>query len=372
MNEEAYEHLHEHSEKPHWYIVFTVFLLSVAGLVYAFSKPAPESVLSAEVRQIVSEQDVVLDTGNDSKLVKEQTLLVEVESQGGKKEMTVQNDYLPVRPGDKVFIRASAFGETEFNVVDVSRGKGIFILLLLFVALVVLTSGWKGVNSLAALLFSFAVIFAFILPQILNGFSPVAIGIIGAALILVPALYLSYGFNKKSISAFLGIFITLVLVGLTADYFVQALNFTGLSEASVFLSMESESAINMLGLLTAGMIIAAVGILDDVAAIQSSIVFSLAKANSELRGMKLFRESMRVGKDHISAVVNTLVLAYTGASLPLILLLSTRGMSLDYFVSIEIVAEEIVRTLISSSGLLLAVPLTTMFAVMMADRKAED
>jgi len=111
-----------------------------------------------------------------------------------------------------------------------------------------------------------------------------------------------------------------------------------------------------------------VGVLDDVAAIQSSVVFSLASANPNLRGLKLFREAMHVGRDHISAVVNTLVLAYTGASLPLILLLSLRGMPVDYFVSIEMVAEEIARTLISSSGLLLAVPLTTVIAVFMVNR----
>ena len=363
-----HEDYHEHAERPHWYVVFVVLLLSVAGLFYAFFKPVENDVQSGVVRDIVSEQDSTLIVGDDIRAIKEQTLLVEIKTEEGKKQIIVLNDYKPVEEGDKVFIRPAAFGSEEFNVVDVSRSRGILILLVLFVVLVVLTSGWKGVNSLVALLFSFAVIFAIILPQILKGVSPVGVGIAGAALILVPSLYLSYGYNKKSIAAFLGIFATLIFVGLTADYFVEALKFTGLSEASVFLSIEAESSLNMLGLLTAGIIIAAVGVLDDVAAIQSSIVFSLARANPELRGTKLFRESMRVGKDHISAVVNTLVLAYTGAALPLILLLSLRGMPLDYFVSIEIVAEEIARTLISSSGLLLAVPLTTLIATMMVKR----
>ena len=205
-------------------------------------------------------------------------------------------------------------------------------------------------------------------PQILNGAEPISIGVGSAALILVPALYLSYGLNKKSIAAFLGIIIALLFVGVASNYFIGALEFTGLGEISMFLDMETSNSINLIGLIIAGIIIAAVGVLDDVAAIQSSVVFSLASANPNLRGLKLFREAMHVGRDHISAVVNTLVLAYTGASLPLILLLSLRGMPVDYFVSIEMVAEEIARTLISSSGLLLAVPLTTVIAVFMVNR----
>jgi uncharacterized membrane protein len=236
----------------------------------------------------------------------------------------------------------------------------------------VIIGGLKGVYSLIGLLFTFAVIFVFLVPQILKGVSPVGVGVASAAIILLPTLYLSYGLNKKSIAAFSGIIISLLAVGLMANYLVDVLQFTGLSEESMYLDMETVGPINLLGLMVAGIIIAAVGVLDDVAVVQSSVVFSLTKTDPELRGAKLFREAMRVGKDHISAVVNTLVLAYTGASLPLILLLSLQKMSPDYFASTEIVAEEILRTLVSSSGLLLAVPLTTIIAVVMAGRKYKN
>ena len=253
-------------------------------------------------------------------------------------------------------------------MVNISRTKELIILTVLFIILVILTSGFKGFYSLVGLLFSFAVIFSFLVPQILKGVSPVSIGVVSAALILIPTLYLSYGLNKKSIAAFSGIIIALLFVGIASNYFVNVLQFTGLEETSLYLNMASNNPINLVGLIIAGIIIAAVGVLDDVAAIQSSVVFGLARSNPALRGFKLFKEAMHVGKDHISAVVNTLVLAYTGASLPLVLLLSIQEMPLGYLVSLEMIAEEIARTLISSSGLLLAVPLTTVIATFMASK----
>ena len=361
---------HEHSPgKPNKYVVFIVLVLSLIGMSYSFSKPFGKDVVGGTVKEVLSERETTLEVGNKSKVLKEQDLVVEIVVENERRNISVLNDYIPVAKGDRIFVRRSLFGDSEFSIVDISRTSWLVILSILFVALVFLTSGWKGFYSLVGLLFSFTVIFTFMVPQILKGAGPVEIGIGGAALILVPTLYLSYGLNRKSIAAFIGIIVALLFVGVVSNYFVNALQFTGLGgEVSVFLDMETSNSINFIGLLIAGIIIAAVGVLDDVAVIQSSIVFRLASANSSLRGFALFREAMHVGRDHISAVVNTLVLAYTGASLPLILLLSLRGMPADYFVSIEMVAEEIVRTLISSSGLLIAVPLTTVIAVIMAGR----
>ena len=360
---------HNHaSGKPNKYVVLVILIVSLAGLFYSFSKPVAKDVVNGIVKNVLSERETTLDVTGKSRIVKEQDLLVEVEIEKEKKEINVLNDYKPVSEGDKIFVRKSLFGDSEWSIVDISRTKVLTLLFAFFIILVILTSGLKGFYSLIGLLFSFSVIFAFMVPQILNGAEPISIGVGSAALILVPALYLSYGLNKKSIAAFLGIIIALLFVGVASNYFIGALEFTGLGEISMFLDMETSNSINLIGLIIAGIIIAAVGVLDDVAAIQSSVVFSLASANPNLRGLKLFREAMHVGRDHISAVVNTLVLAYTGASLPLILLLSLRGMPVDYFVSIEMVAEEIARTLISSSGLLLAVPLTTVIAVFMVSR----
>lgn len=359
---------HNHSgDKPNKYIVIVILVLSLAGIIYSFSeKPFEPEAINGTVEKILAERNTTLDIGSKEKIVPEQDLLVEVQIDGFTKNIEVLNDYKPVSKGDKIFVSESLLGDSKFSVVNIGRVKELILLLIFFIILVILTGGWKGFYSLVGLLFTFAVIFSFIAPQILKGVSPIGVGIAGATIILIPILYLSYGLNKKSIAAFLGIIFALFFVGVIANYFIGTLQFTGLSsELSVYLDMEAKNTINFIGLIIAGIIIAAVGVLDDVAVIQSSVVFSLAGANPNLRGLKLFREAMHVGKDHISAVVNTLVLAYTGASLPLIILLYLRKMPMDYFVSLEMVAEEIARTLISSSGLLLAVPLTTIIATMM-------
>jgi uncharacterized membrane protein len=363
---------HMHTEgKPNKYIVAVILAVSVAGIFYFLNRPAGSDIVRGTVTKVESEKDITLEIGEKSKIVREQTLSVEINTEGVKRNVTVINDYNPVREGDQIFLRGALFGDEEFTIADVSRTRALVLVLIFFIVLVVIIGGMKGVYSLIGLLFTFSVIFIFLVPQILRGASPVVIGIISAAVILIPTLYLSYGLNKKSIAAFSGIIISLLAVGFLANYLVDVLRFTGLSEESMYLDMETAGPINLLGLMVAGIIIAAVGVLDDIAVVQSSVVWSLAEANPEFHGMKLFREAMRVGRDHISAVVNTLVLAYTGASLPLILLLSLQKMSPDYFVSTEIVAEEILRTLVSSSGLMLAVPLTTLIAVIMAGKKSK-
>jgi len=364
---------HDHSGgKPNKWVVVIILVLSLSGIIYSLSKPVGKDVISGRVLKVLSKKEITQEIGDKNEVLKEQDLLVEITVGSERKEINILNDYEPVAIGDKIFLSQSLFGDSEWSMANISRTRDLTILFVFFIILVILTSGWKGFYSLIGLLFTFAVIFIFMLPQILKGVSPVFIGISGASLILIPTLYLSYGFNKKSIAAFLGIIASLIFVGFLSSYFVESLRFTGANEAFLYLNMASSNPINIIGLLIAGIIIAAVGVLDDVAAIQSSVVFSLARTSPDLRGVKLFREAMHVGKDHISAVVNTLVLAYTGASLPVILLLSIQKMPLDYLISLEIVAEEVARTLISSSGLLLAVPLTTIIAVFMVDKKYKN
>ncbi len=365
-------HIDDHTKnKPSKYIVVFILLISFIGIFFTFSKPAVQDTTVGLVLRVDSERNIVLPLGDMNKTIQEQDLVVEVNIGGEKQEIEVINDYQSVKKGDKIFLKEDTFGENNLVIDNISRTKALVILFVFFVVLVILTSGYKGIYSLIGLMFTFVVIFSFMLPQILKGANPILIGVGSAALILIVSLYLSYGFNKKSIAAFSGILITLLFVGIISTYFIGSLNFTGINEDSLYLDMATKSSINLIGLMIAGIIIAAVGVLDDVAVIQSSLVFSLASANKELRGLKLFREAMRVGRDHISAVVNTLVLAYTGASLPLMLLLVIQGMPISYFTSLEIVAEEIARTLISSSGLMFAVPLTTIIAVAMVGKKAK-
>ena len=239
MDTPIHNDYHDHSsEKPNKYLVAIILILSLAGIIYSFSKPVGKDIIGGKVLEVLAERETILDVGNLNKIVKEQDLLVEITVENQKKEINILNDYEPMEKGDKIFLRESLFGNSEWSVVNISRTGELIMLFIFFLALVILTSGWKGFYSLIGLLFTFAVIFVFMVPQILKGVSPVSIGIIGAALILIPTLYLSYGLNKKSIAAFSGIIISLFFVGILSNYFVNSLQFTDFAEASFYLDME--------------------------------------------------------------------------------------------------------------------------------------
>src|SRR3989344_1385085 len=213
MDTLADNNYHDHSgDKPNKWIVVIILIISLAGIIYSLSKPVGKDVVSGRVLKVLSEKEIT-------------------------KEINVLNDYEPVAIGDKIFLSQSLFGDSEWSMANISRTRDLMILFAFFIILVILTSGWKGFYSLVGLLFTFAVIFIFMLPQILKGVSPVFIGISGASLILIPTLYLSYGFNKKSVAAFLGIIIALIFVGFISNYFVNSLNFTGANEAFLYLNM---------------------------------------------------------------------------------------------------------------------------------------
>lgn len=372
-------HHHNIEHKPHWYAVIAIFIASIILLAWSFGKiekniqNQTEQIIRGQVIKILSERDI---DKNDIVFIgaeKEQKLLVEIIINDVPKTITATNSYSAVKAGEKVMLSASSLEGTDesFMIIDFDRARGLTWLTVFFVLLVFFVTGKKGLNALIGLLFSFAIIISFIFPQILNGRNPITVGITGAILILIVALYVSYGFNKKSLSALLGVTAALIFVSLLANFTVNALHFTGFAgEESGFVKIESKNVINMVGLLIAGIIIAAIGVLDDIAVTQASTVFELHETNPSLGNWELFTKSMKVGRDHISAVINTLVLAYTGASLPLLLLFFLRPLPMTYNISNELIAEEIVRTLVSSSGLVIAVPLTTIIAVWFVKRES--
>ncbi|MFA4831042.1 MAG: YibE/F family protein [Patescibacteria group bacterium] len=372
-------HYHFHYHTPKMIFVFLLLLLSLI-LIYFSSAFNPAlnagenfSAVKGEVVEILSERAVNEDAVTLIGAEREQELLVTLFD--SNKQVKVRNDFTALEVGDEIFARpliAAAGGEETWEMVEVSRTKGIFWIALIFAALVILVSGKKGFNALVGLVFTFAVIFSFIIPQILYGRNAVLIALTGSLVILLATLYISHGAGKKTLAALLGIALTLLFVGIAAQIAVAGLNFTGFgSEEAAFLKQASGDKINFIGLLIAGVIIAAIGVLDDIAVTQAATVFALAEANSGLAGWNLFRKAMDVGRDHISAVINTLVLAYTGAALPLVLLFSSYQIAPGYAISAEVVAEEIIRTLISSAGLVLAVPITTGIAVVLGGRKVK-
>lgn len=277
-----------------------------------------------------------------------------------------------IRPGDQILVTVGQRPDTQevrAFFTDFVRNRSILYLFLIFVFFSVLISGWKGVRSLLGILFSLAIIIFYILPQILAGNNPVWVSITGSFLFLSISQYLVYGWNLKTHSAVIGIFISLIITGLIAAYFINFTRLTGFGdENAMFLAQTSAQNINMRGLLLAGMIIGALGVLDDLVISQASAVFELNAANRALGFRGLYQRAMNIGRDHVAATINTLVLAYAGASLPMFLLFSLNNQNPAMLINVSFVAEEIVRTLVGSIGLISSIPLTTALAALVATR----
>jgi uncharacterized membrane protein len=359
--------------RPHPFITAAILVVAVGFLIHAarsgefYSEEGIGPLLQGEVVRVISEQDAA--PGVSSRTGRIQELLVHLEEPDGR-DVQVYNDLALLQPGDDLYLGASLYQtpDESFSIMDYRRGPGLIWLAAAFALLVIGVSGRKGVDALAGMAFTGVVIFAYTLPTLLNGHDPFTTGLVSASGILVGTFYLSYGFNRKSLTALAGIGVTLLVTGLLARWTVAALRFTGYGdESAIYLNAQTSGSLDLAGLVVAGIIIATVGVLDDVAVTQASTVIELTHAGAA-RGWKLFRQAMRVGNDHISAVINTLLLAYAGAALPLLLLLRTAQFPLGFSIGGEPVAEEIVRTIISSMGLVLAVPLTTAVAVLVIGR----
>ncbi|MFN2225712.1 MAG: YibE/F family protein [Anaerolineae bacterium] len=276
------------------------------------------------------------------------------------------------RPGDRVLVERirTAEGQDVFGISDYLRSGPLLWLTLLFVGATLLLSGWQGARSLLGMGLSLAIIVWFIVPQILAGRNPLFIAILGSVAMMAASLYLVYGWGDKTHVAVAGLFCSLVLTGLLAVWFVGWARLSGFgAEEAGFLRIAGIQ-IDPQGLLLAGIIIGTLGALDDIAVGQSSAIFELSKASPGLGWRALFRHGMVIGRDHIAAMVNTLLLAYVGAALPLVLLFSVYAESLGVTLNREIIAEEVVRTLVGSLGLLAGVPLTSLVAALAARRRS--
>jgi uncharacterized membrane protein len=255
-----------------------------------------------------------------------------------------------------------------YQFSDFERRRPLLVLLGVFVALVLATARFKGLRALVGLGGSLLVIVFFVVPAILNGESPTGVALVGALAVMLVTIPLAHGLGPKSIAACLGTATALVLTLALADVFVEAAHLSGLaSEEAVYLSASVED-VSIRGLLLAGMVIAALGVLDDLTVTQASTVLALRRANPMLGFGELFRRAVDVGHDHITATVNTLVLAYAGAALPVLLVFSIAETPFGEAVGFEVVAGEIVATLVGSIGLIAAVPLTTALATLLALR----
>lgn len=363
--------------------LFLFLLLFFCGgaIPLGFAQEFQDAEISSHETLEAVVQSVVTEEGMDEEMQRTRILLqVTKGSLKGQEIEIVQNDFILTNrrefvPGDEVMISRETYaaGEEQFFIIDYVRSDSLFWLALIFFILVIAIGRWRGAASLLGMGISFLVIFYFLLPQILQGRNPVLIALLSSALIAPCTFYFSHGFNRKTTVAILGTLVTFVVIGFLADFFVDAANLSGFAdEEASFLQAARGGVLNMKGILLAGMIIGILGILDDITISQAAIVQELKAAKEKISFRELYFRAMRIGRDHIASLVNTLILVYTGAALPLLLLFLDDQSSFSQIINYENVAEEIVRTLIGSIGLVLAVPITTLLACFFLNKVTTD
>jgi uncharacterized membrane protein len=266
---------------------------------------------------------------------------------------------------------ADAEPDLRYAFADRERRRPLLLLAGIFAVAVVVLGRFQGVRALVGLGVSLFVLTQFVLPAVLEGSSPVVVALVGSSAIAFVALYLAHGVNAGTTTALLGTLSSLVLVGVLASVFVAAAELSGFATEEVRIVQLGAEDLNVRGLLLAGMVIGALGVLDDVTVTQVAAVAELRRADPTLPVTGLYRAAVRIGRDHIASTVNTLVLAYAGASLPLLLLFTQARQGFLDVVNGEVVAVEIVRTLTGSIGLVACVPITTALAALVVTRRGE-
>ncbi len=301
---------------------------------------------------------------------KTQTITAEITSGVDKgKKVIMDNDYIMLTVGENFFanhiIRAEDKHEI-YNVAEPNRLRALSFLAVLFIVVLFLFGGIQGIRGLASLIGSLGLIIYVLIPGILNGYSPILVSLGAASIIIIVGSFITHGLNKTTLSAVIGMVGTVVITGILASIAVNITRLTGQeTEEAIYLSWNTGGSINLAGLLLGGILIGLLGVLYDVAIGQAISVEELLRANPNMHKITLYKRATRIGREHIGALVNTLAIAYVGASLPLLLLFSTgNSESLKFTLNRELFATEIVRTLIGSIGLIIAVPITTFITVL--------
>ena len=259
----------------------------------------------------------------------------------------------------------------DYYFADFQRRLPLQLLALIFAGFVVAVARWRGVAALGALAVTWLVLVRFVIPAILEGASPVAVATVGGAAILFVTLFIAHGVSVRTTTALLGTLVSLGLTAVLAAVFVSVAHITGFSSDESTYIQALTTRVNVGGLVLGGIVIGSLGVLNDVTVTQASAVWEIHGADPSRHVRDLYRSGMRVGRDHIASVVDTLVLAYAGASLPLLIVFTIVGQPLGNVITGEVVAEEIVRTLVGSIGLVAAVPITTGLAAFVVSRSGD-
>lgn len=353
-----------------------VCLFSIAPTAFAQSEPTvePPQYFTGRITEVLEQRSI-----SEEQKLYVQKLQVQRDDTGelveviGGSEFQPLNEQQLVKKNTKVVLAEQTLfdGSKEVVLSDVYRMNTVYWLLALFIVVVVLIGGIKGAASFLGMFTSLVILLLYVIPQILSGANPLLIGLIGSLLIGSVTIYISHGISIKSHIALASMCSVLLLVAGLAIMAVKAAQLVGLgSEEAYFLQFTDTARINLQGLLLGGILLGALGVLDDITVSQVSIVYELFDAKKNISWLELYERGLAVGKDHVASLVNTLVLAYAGANLPLFLLLVLNKQTPTWVsLNSDILVEEIIRTIAGSIGLVLAVPLSTFLAAQIVTRR---
>ncbi len=357
-------------------ILFGTILLFILSIILTpqllLAQEQQDEILEAKVTKIVKQRiyespdGVKFNQQNLELLVTKGSIKGKTIKFNGISDLEVinQNTY---QVGDRVLVAKTKNAKGDvFYITDYMRRRPLWLLGIIFILSIVIVGKMKGLRAFIILILTFLIIVKFIIPQILNGANPLIISILSSIVIAWLAIFGTDGFNKKTKISFITIVLTLGLTIILSYIFTVVTKLTGGSEEINFILTIIGHNINVQGILLAGMVLGTLGVLDDVIISQVSSVKEISESNPELSKKDVYKKAMRIGTDHINAMINTLFLAYAGAALPLLILFSLRTppfLELSQIINNELIATEIVRTLTGSIALILAVPLATLLAV---------
>jgi len=364
--------------KRHGNLLFTIVVVVAMVLTVVIkettrSQQLPEAigygtdVVKAEVSQILESGTVQLGAIEQEYQIAQVRLL---EGEYKDRQVSVDHGSYQILPegfrldvGDRILVTV---GENQDGLrayfIDYVRLSPLLLLFAMFIVASLLVSGWKGIQSLISMGVSLLIIFYFIIPRILGGADPIWTSILGSFLFLAVTQYLVYGWTLKTQIALLAIIITMTITGLLAVWFVNLTSLNGFGNENAMFLMQQGENLNIQNVLIASIIIGTLGVLDDLVISQASVVMELHIANPKLDFRERYRAAFNIGRDHIAATINTLVLAYVGAGLMMFLLFSLNNPDYLLLLNVNFIAEEIVRSLVGTLGLFSAVPITNLLA----------
>ena len=347
------------------WILIIIFIFIFQGV----NAEIEEKDFKGEVIKILKETTEIIEVTGEN--VKRQIVLVKLNN-GDSIEL--KNNRTELQKGDSVFVKyqKDEFGES-YTLEGVNRSWTLFLLISMFVLVVVWFGKKQGIKSLISLASSLLIIFLVLIPLLLKGYSPVLVGLPIASLILLLAIYFTHGFNRESTVAIAGTTITILFMGLISYFAIEIGSLTGnFTEETIYLDVTTNGILNLKGLLFVGVIIGILGILDDIAITQVSIVNEFKRLKEKISYEEMWNKAMNIGRHHVGALINTLALAYAGISLPILMLLLNTDNSFIFRINQEFFATEILRATIGSLGIVMTVPVTTFLAIKFLKGKKND